>query len=66
MIRFNENTLPLILKSVKRSDLTSVPAQFVGQIVTMEPIPAVEPISAWNRLQYRLLFLAESVAPVPA
>ena len=66
MIDFYENTRPLTLRSVKSSDLISVPATFVGKIVTMEPIPPVEPIPARNRLQYRLFFLAESVAPVPA
>ena len=66
MIDFYENTRPLTLRSVKSSDLTSVPATFVGKTVTMEPIPPVEPIPARNRLQYRLFFLAESVAPVPA
>ena len=65
MIDFYENTRPLTLRSVKSSDLTSVPATFVGKIVTMEPIPPVEPIPEWNRLQHWLFFSLESAAPIP-
>ena len=35
-------------------------------ILTLEPIPPLEPIPAWNRLRLRLFFSTESVVPIPA
>ena len=47
------------------SDLTKLKVQSVMQILALEPIPLVEPIPPWIRLQLRLFFAMESVAPIP-
>ena len=52
-----------VINSVKWLNLGT--SSIFGQILTLEPIPLVEPIPDWNRLQLRLFFSMESAAPAP-